>query len=1355
MATQEEVDNLFKSPLPNPPTDTSTMNPQERFLYDFHQQNLAQPEAANPDGTHSSLLATTMSFGDKTYLLPSIYKGVRYDKPEDIEAHAREVGLDNFPSYASPEEADKRYLAMGGLHDRMEQDQPDQAGAAANVRDELEKQAQLRRAHAITAIQRSEGIGMEQPNFHAEGPQAFEAEQELAKIRGKSPIYRANPWALLPNYWENYANARAQGYTREEIDQHTQQMIGEAQKQGYSNDEINLYLQGVTPRTYTGAEKPNPTMGKAGAWLRQQQDDIFGPHGSNYAPQMGLPTPGAMTGGALWKQLGWNMWDAAKVFPGGLVGSVAAMAELGDGSDRTDGEQVKLLWEASQLPMALLPFLGKFGKVARAAPHIGPLEGEILPPEPRGGPLAPRSSPIIEGEYRVAGQEVTPAQGFPKFHDFMDAATNFAQKHPDGYDPANLPVILRQLGDHFIASGDHPLETAGAHPTYDSFLLRLEDLRKTGSGPAVEDSVARTPTKPGLPVPMDVVKAGSFADAFTQRLANGEFDNLSHDSILDHIATTFKQLMADESGAIKWPFWRTDIKPDEMFRPDPLRYGEVVDNVRAIFSPASMSPRLAGQAKSLMAWSALETERVIHGLSQYGRYVAELSDPMRVQMIAAYQRGLLPVIEGNRRAFERQYPLGTPMRTMADAYLKPGSPLFGFFKEMQFHSDQAWKQMDQLGVAPGYVFNYFPGQWKEMEAARAFVGRGKLGNSGRSFRKEKELPDIEAGIMAGLTPVSTNPIQVMAARLASQQKWIRDWQVFRQFENDGAVLPEDMVTPDMKRDGWTPAPQYFSLPGQNVGQKWVHPDAARLLSSMTDSGFAKFSLYRLLRTAANFVTSVNLAGPGFHSTFVTLDAMSTDLALGMQEMSRALFNPTKGLWGEAAQGALSMLRSPLAPLLNARAGAAMHMLAKNPGINRPTILGLPTTAVSDALKAYMEGGGRFGLEDIYKSSPRQGSFWKGLKAQFMPSDGHMTFTQEIAEMARDTYGDVRVGGALKIPAWTALMTGRLLARFGDTLSAPLMGFYVPGLKAGTFYRHMQSAMRVAPNMGPLEVQRVAGNISSMIDNRFGEMVYDNKFWNSYAKTAGQLAFRAMGFNYGALDTIAVGSKEIGKAIIGRPDRLAVPKYNPTTKMMEDTEIKQFGSKASALIGMAMFTALAGAFIMGLEGTLDDKSWTPYDLLYPKLANGTRIKLPSHMNNAYEFYNHPGESFRNRVNGMWIMGYDQLRNTQWDDRTPITPPSHESKSGAAKSWTNEQALEDRFNYWQHGMWPYSLQQYLNPTEAQGEIDPTLRMLGVGPAPWEIRAPDKAKRFNAKQAQDRQRAWDYQQRKKRDLERKRGQ
>ena len=181
----------------------------------------------------------------------------------------------------------------------------------------------------------------------------------------------------------------------------------------------------------------------------------------------------------MWKQLGWNVFDVAKTFPGALVGAMAATAELGDGTEKTDGETVRLLWEASQGVAMLSPFLRKFGRSV-PLPKGGPLDGDILPPgprEPAGPGLPPREGPpTLEGEYSHVS-DTQPAQAFPKYLDFMDGATSLAQKHPDGMTPRTLNATLRDLGDHFLASGDHPIETAGAHDTYESFQLKLQDLR--------------------------------------------------------------------------------------------------------------------------------------------------------------------------------------------------------------------------------------------------------------------------------------------------------------------------------------------------------------------------------------------------------------------------------------------------------------------------------------------------------------------------------------------------------------------------------------------------------------------------------------------------------------------------------------------------------------------------------------------------------------------------------------------------------------------------------------------------------------------------------------------------------------
>ena len=81
MATQEEVDNLDlvgKSPLPAPKTDASNFNEQEKYLYEHHLQNLADP-VNNDDGSYSTLRAFTTTIDGRAYILPSVWNGKLLD----------------------------------------------------------------------------------------------------------------------------------------------------------------------------------------------------------------------------------------------------------------------------------------------------------------------------------------------------------------------------------------------------------------------------------------------------------------------------------------------------------------------------------------------------------------------------------------------------------------------------------------------------------------------------------------------------------------------------------------------------------------------------------------------------------------------------------------------------------------------------------------------------------------------------------------------------------------------------------------------------------------------------------------------------------------------------------------------------------------------------------------------------------------------------------------------------------------------------------------------------------------------------------------------------------------------------
>ena len=95
------------------------LTPQENFLYHYHLNNLNGPgKVINPDGSISTVFQTVIGQGSKYYNIPTVWGG-KIVSPYEALSNAQAMGIDKFPSYSSPKEADQRYMQM---HKFMEQD---------------------------------------------------------------------------------------------------------------------------------------------------------------------------------------------------------------------------------------------------------------------------------------------------------------------------------------------------------------------------------------------------------------------------------------------------------------------------------------------------------------------------------------------------------------------------------------------------------------------------------------------------------------------------------------------------------------------------------------------------------------------------------------------------------------------------------------------------------------------------------------------------------------------------------------------------------------------------------------------------------------------------------------------------------------------------------------------------------------------------------------------------------------------------------------------------------------------------------------------------------------------------------
>ena len=109
----------------------------------------------------------------------------------------------------------------------------------------------------------------------------------------------------------------------------------------------------------------------------------------------------------------------------------------------------------------------------------------------------------------------------------------------------------------------------------------------------------------------------------------------------------------------------------------------------------------------------------------------------------------------------------------------------------------------------------------------------------------------------------------------------------------------------------------------------------------------------------------------------------------------------------------------------------------------------------------------------------------------------------------------------------------------ETVAQPIFEKYIPRIKNGAFYDTMHDWLEANPN-APHEAQvAMARRIWDSIDNRFGEMVQDNIFWNKTLKQTAQLGMRSYSWNLGTVREIGGGAISAVKD----PSRLSMKSPN--------------------------------------------------------------------------------------------------------------------------------------------------------------------------------------------------------------------
>ncbi|APB99009.1 LPD5 domain-containing protein [Polynucleobacter asymbioticus] len=566
------------------------------------------------------------------------------------------------------------------------------------------------------------------------------------------------------------------------------------------------------------------------------------------------------------------------------------------------------------------------------------------------------------------------------------------------------------------------------------------------------------------------------------------------------------------------------------------------------------------------------------------------------------------------------------------------------------------------GSLENFNENYFPHIWMDpAKASNLFTKRPLEG--GKGFLKQRTYDYFSDAIKAGLEPVTTNPVELAMLKAREMDRYIYGQKIFGEMKDAG--IAKFVSFGGRAPDGWEKINDkiarvmQFSEEAKGMilrGEYYAPEAAATIINNHLSSGLSGIPAYDLVRQAGNMMNQVQLGLSAFHLGFTTLDAIISKSALAIKQISR----------GDFKEGSLNLAQSvnPAQPFLNLYKGDKL-LKAYMGDISDPDM--------APIVESLLQAGGRVKMDDIYRNTEIS-AFRQALR--------------------KGNYGTASL---------------KAVPRLLDLVSGPIFQYLVPRQKLGVFFDLAKDALANQPNMDLDTKRAVMGKLWDSVDNRMGEIVYDNVFWNHALKDALMVSTRSVGWNLGTFRELGGGVKDIFSIhkIGGLSDRTAY------------------------LFGLTFTSAILGAitqYIYTGKGPDELK-----DLFFPKTGkyrpDGTedRLMLPTYMKDIAEYSrdihgfvkygDSPFNTITNKIHPLISFMSQMITNKDFFGGAIRSP--------ADSAW--KQVL-DEANFALKAFSPFGIRNYLQQSSLNNEY-PTIggyltssQFIGITPAPSYITKND---------------------------------
>jgi hypothetical protein len=514
------------------------------------------------------------------------------------------------------------------------------------------------------------------------------------------------------------------------------------------------------------------------------------------------------------------------------------------------------------------------------------------------------------------------------------------------------------------------------------------------------------------------------------------------------------------------------------------------------------------------------------------------------------------------------------------------------------------------GKLEHFIKDYFPHIWKDPdEAATALqkaVGKAPMQGS-KAFLKQRSIPTIAEGLRLGLTPVSTNPVELLLLKAREMDKYILGHKWLQEMKERGFVTyvkageeaPEGYakindpiatvygpkkgaVAFDPEVNPKAVSPEQVTVFGRRtMGEYWAPEEIATVANNYLSPGLRRSALFRGYLTASNSLNQFQLGLSAFHLGFTSLDTSISKLALALEYAKE----------GRPLEAAKAAAKVPVAPISNFLQGNRVLEEWLRPGTQGEEI-----AQIADAVK---RAGGRAKMDALYQTSiaKRMGELW---------NEGGLSRANAI---------------------WRAPFAAM------EQLSKPLMEYLVPRQKLGVAADLMRKEMeRLGPDASVEDMRAAFGRAWDSVDNRMGQLVYDNLFWHKAVKDLAMAGVRSVGWDLGTIRELGGGVKDSVKYV---KDALT-PK-----------EKAEFTHRMAYMIALPTLTGVVGATYQYLKTGKGPEELRDY--FFPKTGEkdpqgrDVRLAMPSYMKDVYHYAHAPWATLEGKVSPFPALVMQMLNN----------------------------------------------------------------------------------------------------------------